>query len=47
MKKYIFLASAVVALVACSSEEENVQTWNGEIRLSYVNVTQTRAGQLI
>ena len=47
MKKYIFLASAAITLAACSSEEENVQTWNGEIRLSYVDVIQTRATQEI
>lgn len=47
MKKYFVFAAAVIALAACSSEEENVQTWNGEIRLSYVDVIQTRAGQEI
>lgn len=45
MKKYFVFAAAVIALAACSSEEENVQTWNGEIRLSAVNVVQTRAAQ--
>ncbi len=45
MKKYFVFAAAVIALAACSSEEENVQTWNGEIRLSAVNVIQTRAAQ--
>ena len=47
MKKYFVLAAAAITLAACSSEEENVQTWNGEIRLSYVDVIQTRAGQEI
>lgn len=47
MKKYLVLAAAAITLAACSSEEENVQTWNGEIRLSYVDVIQTRAGQEI
>ena len=45
MKKYFVFAAAVIALAACSSEEENVQSWNGEIRLSAVNVVQTRAAQ--
>lgn len=45
MKKYFVFAAAVIALAACSSEEENVQTWNGEIRLSAVSVVQTRAAQ--
>lgn len=45
MKKYFVFAATVIALAACSSEEENVQTWNGEIRLSAVNVVQTRAAQ--
>ena len=44
MKKYIILATAALALAACSNEEENVQTWNGEISLSAVSVSQsTRA----
>ena len=45
MKKYFVFAATVIALAACSSEEENVQSWNGEIRLSAVNVVQTRAAQ--
>ena len=44
MKKYIILATAALALAACSNEEENVQAWNGEISLSAVSVSQsTRA----
>ena len=46
MKKYYVLAAAVIALAACSSEEENEQAWNdGEIRLSAVNVVESRAAQ--
>ena len=45
MKKYFVFAATVIALAACSSEEENVQSWNGVIRLSAVNVVQTRAAQ--
>ena len=45
MKKYFVFAATVIALADCSSEEENVQSWNGEIRLSAVNVVQTRAAQ--
>ena len=46
MKKYIILATAALALAACSNEEENVQAWNGEISLSAVSVSQsTRAAR--
>lgn len=44
MKKYIILATAALALAACSSDEVKEQEWNGEIRLSSVSVVQaTRA----
>ena len=45
MKKYIFLASAVVALAACSSNEEFEQIGNCEIKLSSTLLVQTRAAQ--
>ncbi|MBO7577737.1 MAG: fimbrillin family protein [Prevotella sp.] len=47
MKKYIFLASAVVALAACSSNEEFEQIGNCEIKLSSTLLVQTRAAQNI
>ena len=49
MKKYIILATAALALAACSNEEENVQAWNGEISLSAVSVSQSTraAGQAV
>ena len=43
MKKYILLASAVVALAACSSNEEFDQTEKCEIKLSSALLIQTRA----
>lgn len=45
MKKYIFLASAVVALAACSSNEEFEQIGNCEIKLNSTLLVQTRAAQ--
>ena len=45
MKKYIFLASAVVALAACSSNEEIEQIGKCEIKLSSTLEVQTRAAQ--
>lgn len=45
MKKYIFLATAVVALAACSSNEEFDQTGKCEIKLSSTLLVQTRAAQ--
>ena len=45
MKKYIFLATAVVALAACSSNEEFEQTGSYEINLSSALLVQTRAAQ--
>lgn len=47
MKKYIFLATAVVALAACSSNEEFDQIGKCEIKLSSTLLVQTRAGQKI
>ena len=47
MKKYIFLASAVVALAACSSNEEFEQIGNCEIKLNSTLLVQTRAAQNI
>ena len=41
MKKYIILATAALALAACSNEEENVQAWNGEISLSAVRILRS------
>ena len=44
MKKYIILATAALALAACSNEQESEKAWDGEIRLSSVSVSQlTRA----
>ena len=45
MKKYILFASAVVALAACSSNEEMEQIANCEINLSSTLLVQTRAAQ--
>ena len=45
MKKYIFFASAVVALAACNSNEEFEQIGNCEIKLSSTLLVQTRAAQ--
>ena len=45
MKKYILFASAVVALAACSSNEEFEQIGNCEIKLSSTLLVQTRAAQ--
>ena len=45
MKKYIFLASAVVALAACNSNEEFEQIGNCEIKLNSTLLVQTRAAQ--
>ncbi len=45
MKKYIFLASAVVALAACSSNEEFEQIGKCEIKLNSTLLVQTRAAQ--
>lgn len=45
MKKYIFLASAVVALAACSSNEEFEQIGKYEIKLNSTLLVQTRAAQ--
>ena len=45
MKKYLFLASAVVALAACSSNEEFEQIGNCEIKLNSTLLVQTRAAQ--
>ena len=48
MKKFYILATVVIALAACSNEEESEKSWNGEIRLSAVEAIQTRAaGQAI
>ena len=45
MKKYILFASVVVALAACSSNEEFKQIGNCEIKLSSTLLVQTRAAQ--
>ena len=45
MKKYIFLATAVVALAACSSNEEIEQIGKCEIKLSSTLEVLTRAAQ--
>lgn len=45
MKKYILFASAVVALAACSSNEEIEQFGKCEINLSSTLLVQTRAAQ--
>ena len=45
MKKYIFFASAVVALAACNSNEEFEQIGNCEIKLNSTLLVQTRAAQ--
>jgi hypothetical protein len=45
MKKMLFFAAAVLALTACSNEEENTnKDWNEEIRLCTQNLMMTRAG---
>ena len=45
MKKLLFFAAAVLALTACSNEEENTnKDWNEEIRLCTQNLMMTRAG---
>ena len=44
MKKMLFFAAAVLALTACSNEEENTnKDWNEEIRLCTQNLMMTRA----
>ena len=44
MKKLLFFAAAVLALTACSNEEENTnKDWNEEIRLCTQNLMMTRA----
>ena len=44
MKKLLFFAAAVLALTACSNEEENAnKDWNEEIRLCTQNLMMTRA----
>ena len=44
MKKMLFFAAAVLALTACSNEEENAnKDWNEEIRLCTQNLMMTRA----
>ena len=41
----LFFAAAVLALTACSNEEENTnKDWNEEIRLCTQNLMMTRAG---
>ena len=48
MKKVLFFAAAVLALAACSNEEENANdNWNGEIRLTTQHLRVTRAGSEI
>lgn len=45
MKKLLFFAAAVLALTACSNEEENTnKDWNEEIRLCTQDLVMTRAG---
>ena len=45
MKKMLFFAAAVLALTACSNEEENTnKDWNEEIRLCTQDLVMTRAG---
>ena len=44
MKKYIFLAVSALLFVACSNDEE-IDNWNGEIRLCTTTQLQTRATQ--
>lgn len=47
MKKYFVFAAAVIALAACSSNEEFEQIGNCEIKLSSTLLVQTRAAQNI
>ena len=48
MKKVLFFAAAVLALAACSNEEENANdNWNGEIRLTTQHLRVTRASSEI
>lgn len=44
MKKYMILAVSALLFVACSNDEE-IDNWNGEIRLCTTTQLQTRAAQ--